>query len=170
MRLLFSLLIFCLLLPACGKESVVEKSVYDFAESILIIRHLIKSDSLPQILEDAELQGLERIINNFSPAQMALESEVLNCTLPVLLYFYQNSFDTHLLEQLAKEYENKIKIVIIDADQFFSISEQFEVHSFPTVIALFHREEIERIESCSCAQKEQVKNIMMKLANQTKNI
>lgn len=149
MIFLLFLLSLSLLLPACGKEATcIEKQVYDFAESVVLIRELIKSDSLIKILEDADSDGLERLINNFSPAQMALESEILNCTLPVLVYFYQFQMaDTEFLEQLAKEYDDKVKIVTIDGDKFFSVAEQFDIQQYPTAIGMQQREEIDRIEN-----------------------
>lgn len=142
----FILLIACLLLPACGTDTVIiQKNVYNFADSVLLIRELIKSDSLPQILQEADPEAFERLINNFSPAQMALESEVLNCTLPVLLYFYiEQPCHLQLLEQVANEHKDKIKILIIDADAFFSIAEQFEIESYPAIIGMDKRDEIYR--------------------------
>lgn len=97
------ILLFCVFLPACdNKAHSTSTNVYDFTQSVTLIRHLLKTDSLAQILETADPQGLERLINNVSPAQMALESEILNCTLPVLVYFYYGLIeDAQLLEQLA---------------------------------------------------------------------
>lgn len=142
----FILMLACLLMPACGKDAAeLQKNVYNFADSVALIREFIKSDSLPQILQDADPAALERLINNFSPAQIALESEVLNCTLPVLLYFYNDQItDLPLLEQLTKEYEDKVKIVTIDANEFFSIAEQFELESYPAIIGMDKRDEIYR--------------------------
>lgn len=147
MRGLFYLLLFCLLLPACGNQTITtNKYVYDFAESVALIRQLLKSDSLPKILEDPDPAGLERLINNFSPAQMALESEILNCKLPVLVYFYQNKIDDpEFLERLAQEYEDKVKIITIDADAFFSIAEQFEIEQYPSIVLVNKRDEVARI-------------------------
>lgn len=138
------LLAMIFLFPACGKEAAgPQEYLYNFADSVTLIRELIKSDSLPKILEDADQDGLERLITNFSPAQMALESEVLNCTLPVLIYFYKDSCaDRALLEQLAREYDDKLKFIIIDADAFFSIAEQFEIESYPALIGMSKRNEV----------------------------
>lgn len=145
--MIFYLLLLCLLLPACGNQTTTSnKFVYDFAESVTLIRHLLKTDSIYKILEDVDQQGLERLINNFSPAQMALESEVLNCTLPVLIYFYEKNLDdADFLEQLAQKYDDKIKIVTIDADAFFSIAEQFEIQRYPAVIFMHKRDIIHQM-------------------------
>lgn len=146
MIFLLFLLSLSLLLPACGKEApTLEKHVYDFAESVTLIRHLLKTDSLIKILEDADPEGLERVINNFSPAQMALESEVLNCTLPVIIYFYDGLVeDAEFLEQLAQEHFDKVKIITIDAENFFSIAEQFEIQRYPTLIVMNKRDVLQR--------------------------
>lgn len=147
---LLFLLLLSLLLPACGKEISKPSYYYSFSDSVAIIRALLKKDSLPKILEDADPEGLERLIDNFSPAQMALESEVLNCTLPVLLYFYEEPLENaKLLDQLAQEYNDRVKIVTIDADKFFSITQLFEVEKFPTIIGMHKREELSRSENDS---------------------
>lgn len=146
MIFLLILLLLSLLLPACGnKTSPTNRYVYDFAESVTLIRHLLKTDSIAKILEGADTQGLERLINNFSPAQMALESEILNCTMPVIVYFYNGLLeDTQLLEQLAQEHVDKVKIITIDAEKFFSIADQFEIEKCPTIVLMQQRLEIER--------------------------
>lgn len=140
------LLIALLLLPACGKETVAKQSyAYNFADSVTIIRELLKTDSLSRILEDADPEGLDRLINNFSPAQMALESEVLSCTMPVLVCFYQEpSPDKNMLEQMAGEFADRCKIIIIDGDAFFSIAQDFEVEEYPTFVLMNKREELAR--------------------------
>lgn len=160
------LLSICLLLPGCDNQvTATNKYVYDFAESVTLIRQLLKTDSLPEILEDADAQGLDRLINNFSPAQMALESEVLNCTLPVLIYFYLHQImDSDFLEQLAQEYEDQIKIITLDADNFFSIAQQFEIEQFPTIIGMQQRDEIFRLERTDTL-KECLKSFIVALSD-----
>ena len=151
MRFPYFVLLVILFLPCCIRTNQADEDsskVYDFADSVALIRGLIKSDSLPKILEEYDQDGLNLLINNFSPAQMALESEVLNCTLPELLYFYKDQCaDIELLEQLANEYTEKLKIVIIDADRFFSVAEQFEIEKFPTFVCLYQRDELYRADN-----------------------
>ena len=79
------------MLNACNKKEkndfvhVDSEQVIYFSNSVKTIRELLKSGSLPAILEDADPEKLDFLINNFSPAEIAFESEVLSCTIPVAI-------------------------------------------------------------------------------------
>ncbi len=57
-------LLLILLLPACAHENETN-TVIDFADSVKIVRELLQSNSLNQILENPEPEQLDFLINNF---------------------------------------------------------------------------------------------------------
>ena len=152
MQKIYLLILSCsiLLLNACNKE---EKNdfVHDdsdqviyFSNSVKIIRELLKSDSLSAILEDVDSEKLDFLINNFSPAEIAFESEVLSCIIPVVLYAYQKYIDQKLLAIIKERYQT-YKIVLIDADAFPAIVESLQVNEYPMFIFFDQRVEAFRL-------------------------
>lgn len=134
-----------LLLPACAQDQTDNNNVIDFADSVIIIRELLRSNSLAKILENPEPGQLDFLINNFSPAEIAFESEVLNCTDSVIVFCYQKLPDQNLIAGLQKKYPEQ-KIVLINGDQFPFLMYDLEVESYPTILMVKQREEIERFE------------------------
>ncbi len=141
---------FSFLLPFGSCSSNVQKAndpLFDFADSVTIIRTLLQSNSLSKILENSDPADLDFLINNFSPAQIAFESEVLNCTLPVLIYFYQKDVtERTLLRELAVEYADRLKIVLVEEEKFPTICKEAQIDEYPTVLLVDKRVEIGRIE------------------------
>jgi len=138
----------CLLfLNACNKKeaSCDQKAEYviNFTDSVKIIRELLKTDSLSKILGEKESEKLNFLINNFSPAEIAFESEVLHCIDPVVLYIYQNHIDEQLINGLRKKYTS-YKIVTIDAELFPPIVQSLQADEYPVVIIMNQRLEIDR--------------------------
>ena len=139
------LLLALLFLPSCfrptpplPKNSAADAALIDLVASTKIIRNLINSNQLDTLLEAHDPAQLNLLLNNFSPAAMAFETEVLTTTVPlVCLYVYQASPLTadfiKELELLAREYEQRVKFVTIDADQLFSVAESLNITKLPTV-------------------------------------
>ncbi len=130
-----------------------EGPVYNLNDSTNIIRLLIKEDCIIDILEleDADPEQLNILLNNFSPAQMAFESEVLSCTLPVIVHFYKAGSDAYasmhkIIKELACTYENQIKFVEVNTETLYTIAQQAEVDQLPTLMFIKNRHEIERLE------------------------
>lgn len=131
-----------LLLPACAQK-IENNNVIDFADSVKIVRELLQSNSLAHILENPEPDQLDFLINNFSPAEIAFESEVLNCTETVILYCHQNRYDQNIVDTLQQKCPHQ-KIVIIDADLFPFLVLDMEIDKSPTVTIVQGRAKIAR--------------------------
>ncbi|HZW61920.1 MAG TPA: thioredoxin domain-containing protein [Candidatus Babeliales bacterium] len=132
-------------------EEEATSSLYNLEDSATIVLKLIQNDTLNTILEDADPDMVDLLIKNFSPVEIAFESEVLNCTLPVLVYFFnpesaQQDEKLDLLEELAEQYDNQVKIVIVDATRLTKITERAEIETFPSCMVIINRKEIERLE------------------------
>lgn len=162
-KYIFSFFIFCLILvlASCGNKSIeiVEESLLcNFADSVKIIRTLIETKSVSKILEDSSKQDdIDFLINNLSPAEFAFESEVLNCTMPALVYFYENQIhDQNVLDEIAEKYKDRIKIVLIDAMQFPKISQDAAIDIYPTAILISNRQEIGRTQEITCESIKQL--------------
>jgi thioredoxin 1 len=134
-------------IPGCNRNhsSETDSLVYNFADSVKIIRNLLHSNALPKILDEHDPEKLDFLINNWSPAQMAFESEVLSCTLPVLVCFYQKELNViPFLEELANNYDGKLKIITIAEDKFPFITQLAVIESFPSFLLIKNRNEIVR--------------------------
>lgn len=143
--------VFLLFLASCSskQEAVSYKAVINLVESTAIIRTLLCQNKLSQLLEEHDPEQLDILINNFSPASMAFESEVLSTTVPlVCVYFYQDSPQEQAfikdLDALAAEYENKVKFVVVDAQKLFSIAQAAEVTTFPAIAWVRNRDIFEQ--------------------------
>jgi thioredoxin-like negative regulator of GroEL len=139
--------IFLLFLTGCSskQDTASHEALVDLVESTTIIRSLLCQNKLGQLLEEHDPEQLDILINNFSPASMAFESEVLSTTVPlVCAYFYQDSPQEQAfiknLNALAAEYDNKVKFVIIDAEKLFSIAQAAEINTFPAIAWVRNRE------------------------------
>jgi thioredoxin 1 len=111
---------------------------------------LIEKNAVDSLLEDADQEQLEILLNNFSPAETAFEVEVLNATMPVILYFYNLTDKNHgqiqaMLEKIAMGYKDKIKVVTIDAQALYKIVEKVGIEELPTIMAIKDRQEIEQL-------------------------
>ncbi len=137
-------LLLILLLPSCARE-IETNTVIDFADSVKIVRELLRSNSLTKILENPNQEQLDYLINNFSPAKIAFESEVFNCTDSVIVYCYQMQPHQNLISALQQKYTDQ-KIVIINGDQFPFLMVDLEIEKYPTILIVKQREEIERLQ------------------------
>lgn len=121
-----------------------DEQCINFTDSVIIIRSLLRSNALVKILEGHDPEKLDFLINNFSPAEIAFESEVLSCTDPVVIYVYQQCIDQSLFAKLKAKYRAH-KIVTIDADKFPVIVESLMIDIYPTIIEMNQRVEIDRL-------------------------
>lgn len=161
------LTILIILLPNCsgnsGEKRTLEKNIYNLDESTDIILKLIHTQKLSDILIDSTEENVDLLIRNFSPAEIAFESEVLNCTLPAVLIFFKKN-DSNLseikiiLDKMASEYTDKIKFVEIDVDRLIKIAQNGEVTNTPTILIVANREERSRIGNFSVNNIESLLN------------
>lgn len=103
MRLYFC--IFLLLLTSCASQKNIDQDsapevLVDLANSTKIIQTMMARKTLGTLLEDPE--QLDLLINNFSPAQIAFEAEVLSTEIPlvVIYYFKDGSKQQEFIKQL----------------------------------------------------------------------
>ena len=78
------------------------------------------------------------------------EAEVLNSDIPVLVDFYADwcgpcKMMAPIVEQLAEEYDGRIKIGKIDSDENMDMAEEYEVMSIPCFIIFKGGKEVDRV-------------------------
>lgn len=143
-----------LFLPACGstkKNCDDAGGLINLVDSTNIIRSLLIQNRIGELLEQHDPEQLDLLLNNFSPAQMAFESEVLSTTVPLVIvyYFKNNAQEQEFIKQLdylAKEYDDSVKFVIVDADALFSLARNADIENYPTLLFVKDRTIIDRIE------------------------
>jgi len=143
-KIMKRILLLCLFfLSSCSssKNKIQEESsvLVDLVESTQIIRTLISSNKVGVLLEAHDDEQLSLLLNNFSPAQLAFESEVASCTIPcIMLYYFKDSPQERefidQLKKLARKYDDQVKFVIIDTDKLFSLAREAEIDAVPTVV------------------------------------
>lgn len=89
-------------------------ALIDLEVSTRIIRNLITHNKVGEILEEHNPEQLALLLDNFSPASIAFESEVLGTTIPfvVIYYFKDSPHDQAFIQQLdllAASYTDKVK-------------------------------------------------------------
>jgi thioredoxin 1 len=78
------------------------------------------------------------------------ESKILNATLPVVVDFWATwcapcRAIAPILEKLAVEYDGKLVIAKVDTDENPNFAQKFGVQGIPTLLMLFHGQELDRI-------------------------
>ena len=135
--------------PVASKESSTHAWV-DLVDSTRIIQKLIASNQLGTILEEHDPEELERLLHNVTPAQMALESEAINATMPVLVYYFdagkENEKMLAWLKNFAETDKEKFKVVLVDAHALFILTQLADITELPTIILVQDGEEKERLE------------------------
>ncbi len=101
---------------------------------------------LPRIWRNSILKNMEPIEVNSEN----FEEEVLKSTLPVVVDFWAPwcppcKVIAPILEELANEYEGKIKFCKLNADRNESIILKYEIRSIPTLIVFVAGKEVDRI-------------------------
>lgn len=128
-----------------------ESPLHDLDISAQIIIHLIEKQALSTVLEQSDPQAINRLVKNFSPAEMALEAEALNWPHPVILFCIQKESLSYpvmhnTIEQAAAAHEAHIKFIEIDAHELFKVIEQFNFDRLPALILMYQRAEVARAE------------------------
>ncbi len=135
----------------------IEKSdaVVDLNSSANIIVQLLKEQKLANILAPEAKNAPETIdvlMKNFSPAEMAFESEVLNFKGPSMLLFYDETDPINMqvlngFHRMAENNADKAKFVIIEVSKLFKIAEQGDITAVPTFVLINNRKELGRLEN-----------------------
>lgn len=119
-------------------------------ETTSLIMALIQGDSLTMMLENPNKETLELLIKNFSPAEIAFQSEVLNNDLPTVALFitpdigdYQE-IKSHL-EFCAREFSGRCNFVEIDIGKLFKIAHLNRISEVPTLLMLHNQTELGRM-------------------------
>lgn len=78
------------------------------------------------------------------------QDEVLKASTPVLVDFYATwcmpcKMVAPVLEQIAKDFHEKLKVVKVDIDESQNLAAQFGIHGVPTFILFQGGKEIDRI-------------------------
>lgn len=78
------------------------------------------------------------------------DSEVLNSNVPVLVDFYADwcgpcKMMSPVVDELAKEYEGKVKIGKLNVDNDGEIAQKYKVMSIPTMLIIKNGEVVEQI-------------------------
>ena len=146
--LLFSVSVYATV-PYCQEQESTEFLIY-LTESTQIVRELIAKNALGALLEEHEPEQFDLLLNNFSPAQMAFEAEVLSSTTSlVIVYFYEDSpAEQEYIrecEQLAIRYNGKVKFVVIDMDALFVLAQDTNVTTSPTLFFVHGRDLLKKV-------------------------
>ncbi len=148
-----------LLLPSCSsikndapieQPSPSDSFLIDLLESTHILRELIQTNKIGDLLENHDVEQLEALLNNMSPAQMAAEVEMIRTPMPVIAYFFEPGIrHDHLLPELkdlAHTYDQKVKFVMIDGPKLLGLYDIFAINALPTVLFLKNGEVVARLE------------------------
>ncbi|MFZ2096537.1 MAG: thioredoxin [Anaerolineales bacterium] len=82
--------------------------------------------------------------------ETAFESEVLNSTVPVMVDFTAvwcgpcKMLDP-IVEQLSKQWGNKVKVVKLDVDENSNLAMQYGIMGIPTLILFLNGEAVQRL-------------------------
>lgn len=154
-----------LTLTACTNKDVVshkvedEPCMYNLDNSTQIIVQLIEQGDLAKITEKTSVDSVDRLIKNFSPAEMALEVEVLNWEQPVIMFFIGSDVEDYqklemMVDAVARKHK-EIKFVEIDSNELFKLSDIFDIKQVPALLLMYQRKEIVRAEGLNTENVEQ---------------
>lgn len=98
--------------------------------------------------------------------EINFDQEVLKSPQPVLVDFYATwcgpcQIQTPIIEELALEYQNKVKVGMVDVDQNQVLADKYQVSSIPTLIIFNKGQEIDRL--MGLQRKPVLKEILDKL-------
>lgn len=166
MKHLYLILLACTFLAGCNQTHkptsgiTHESPVHNLNDSTNIIMHLLRKNALQTVLETCHPEDIDRLVKNFSPAELALESEVLNWETPVILAFVDTENPEYqtlhkLFENSAQSYGTSVKFVEVNTQELFKIAQQFEITQLPTISLMFHRKEIAHLEQPKLENLEQ---------------
>ncbi|MDR3646304.1 MAG: thioredoxin family protein [Candidatus Babeliales bacterium] len=161
MKFNFLVLITLLSLSGCvffkKSENISQNSnkstVINLEDSTKIILSLIKSNNLEETLDLKTINdksSVSLLIENFSPAQLALEAEVLNWPKPVIMVFFRHDDQWFNMKKILENYaknDNDLKYVEVNSENLFKIAEEFAIEANPTILLIQNRSEINRVEN-----------------------
>lgn len=115
---------------------------------------LIKKGNVAEIISKEVNQSpgmVDILVKNFSPAEMAFDSEVLNFSDIAVVLFYDATEPT--AQEVQAHFENIAfyhrahgKFFKIDVSHLFKLADQASVSTVPSVLAIQHKKELGRIE------------------------
>jgi hypothetical protein len=130
------------------RSAEVENNLVDLNATTEIILAAIKQPS--ELLEENFNTGLDFLLKNFSIADLALEADVLSSDLPVLLFFYKDPLERDTIDSYGRfllgHFNQKIKVVIVNAEILFKLAEKTEIFGFPAALVVHERQEKNRLE------------------------
>ncbi len=82
--------------------------------------------------------------------QNNFKAEVLKSDKPVLVDFFATwcgpcQMLMPIIQELAEEYEGKIKVATLDIDQSQELAQQYQISSVPTLVIFHNGNEVERM-------------------------
>ncbi len=129
----------------------VQSPLINLVQTTQIIRIVVSQNKLGQLLEEHNAEQLNLLIDNVSPAQMAFEAEVQSTTIPlVIAYYFKDSAEEQerieQLKNLAVEYNDKAKFIVIDAERLFSLAQAAELSALPAIVFIKNKELVHRMD------------------------
>lgn len=130
------------------RSSEAENNPVDLNVTTEIILTALKQPA--EIVEENFNTGLDFLLKNFSIADLALEADVLSSDLHVVLFFYKDPLERDTIDSygrfLLDHFNQKIKVVIVNAEVLFKLAEKAEIFGFPAALVVHERQEKNRLE------------------------
>jgi thioredoxin family protein len=153
------LLLNLIVLGGCGKtesppsQKSCAQNIVDLNDSTTIILAMLRAPDVEKTLaslledDDATPEKINFLIKNFSPAEIAFETEVLSFGEPVIVVFYSPTDEgwktlREELNALTCTSEKKVKVVFVNTDELWKIAQQAQISTLPTISIMKNRTEI----------------------------
>lgn len=126
------------------------------------IDHLLKDKPLPQAASIGEQIQQKSTPKPVKVSDKTFDKEVLKSDVPVLVDFWAAwcgpcQMIAPYVEQLAKEYQGRVKIAKLDTDHNQSTARRFQIQSIPTFIVFKNGQPVDRL---SGANPPAIKNMI----------
>jgi hypothetical protein len=154
----------------CNHASQAPAALCNLDDATVHVIDLIYHHKLGTVLPDADSRHIDMLTKNVSPAEIAFEAEVLTCSTPVVLYFFDNTIVDHvntmnMLATFALRFANQVKFVIVNTQTLSKIAQKAEIDQLPTWMFVKDRNEITRLQG-SITQEQLEENITHVLAEE----